>query len=171
MSPAASNWSWSMTEPYRVLFICTGNCCRSQMAEALLRHMGGGRFVASSAGSNPAGYIHPLAAATMQDMGVAMDGQYSKSWDAAAEEPHDIIITVCDSAASQPCPTFPGHPVVAHWSLPDPSFLPGTEEERLQAAAGVAGTLHRWLQRLIDLPLETLTTKELRAELRRIAES
>lgn len=160
-----------MPRPCRVLFVCTGNCCRSQMAEALLRHMGAERFVASSAGSNPAGYIHDLAIRTMERLGVSMDGQHSKSWHDVASDAHDIIITVCDSAATQACPTFPGHPVVAHWSLPDPSFMPGTDEERLQAAADVAATLQRWIGELIELPIEALGPEELKAELRRIAES
>lgn len=160
-----------MGAPFSVVFVCTGNSCRSQMAEALLRQMGGPRFIARSAGSHPAGYIHPLAIETMRRMGIPMNGQHSKSWNELAGETHHIIITVCDSAASQPCPVWPGHPATGHWSLPDPSLCPGADEERLAAAAGVADRLRRWLHQLIALPLETLTPEQVRSELRRIAES
>ena len=159
-----------MPAPYSVLFICTGNCCRSQMAEATLRHLGGERFRALSAGSSPAGYIHPLAIEAMRRLNTPIvDDQYSKSWDEFTDQEVDVIITVCDSAATQPCPTWAGHPATAHWSLPDPSFLPGSDEVRLAAAEAVARQLQSWVSELIELPLDELTPEQLRSELQRIA--
>ena len=157
-----------MPEPYSVLFVCTGNSCRSQMAEALLRHHGGKRFSAFSAGSNPAGYVHPLALATLEKLGVSTEGLRSKSWDEFASTRLEVILTVCDHAASQPCPVWPGHPATAHWGLPDPSFIPGSEEKREAAALEVAGRLERWLKQFIALPLDDLSPEQLKAELRRI---
>jgi len=141
------------------------------MAEATLRHMGGERFRALSAGSDPAGYIHPLAIETMRRLKTPIDQeQYSKSWDEFAHEEIDVIITVCDHAATQTCPVWPGHPATAHWSLPDPSFLPGSDEERLAAAEAVARQLQAWIGQLIALSLEELSPEQLKAEVQRIAQ-
>ncbi len=159
-----------MPAPYNVLFICTGNACRSQMAEALLRHMGGDRFNAHSAGTEPAGFIHPLVIETMERMNVPIEGQYSKGWNEFAREPHDIIITLCDNAASQPCPAWSGNPATAHWSLPDPSFYPGSEHDRRAAAEAIARRLQYWIGQLITLPLDNLTPDQLKSELQRIGE-
>jgi len=158
----------SMSAPIKVLFICTGNCCRSQMAEALLRHVGGQRFQAFSAGSSPAGYVHPLAIETMRRMGISMQGQYSKSWEEFADRPMDVIITVCDNAAGRVCPRWPGQPATAHWGLPDPSFAPGTQEDRLAMAAGVALQARGWIERLVSLPLEQMSPAERTAAIRKI---
>lgn len=157
-----------MPEPYRVLFICTGNACRSQMAEALLRDLDDPRFEARSAGSDPAGYIHPVAIETLRRMNVSLEGQYSKGWDEFADDENHIIITVCDHAASQPCPTWPGHPATAHWPLPDPSFVSGTEEDRVQLATQIANLLKERILKLIKLPLDRLTSEQVRTELARI---
>lgn len=157
-----------MPGAYHVLFICTGNCCRSQMAEALLKHLGGERFRAFSAGTDPAGFIHHLVLETMQRMEIPVRNQRSKSWHEVDSDHFDIVITVCDHAAGQACPVFPGHPVTAHWGLPDPSFHPGGEEERLSFALEVAGTLRRWIEKLIALPIEELTDEQLVAALQRI---
>jgi len=157
-----------MPEPYNILFLCTGNSCRSQMAEALLRHLGGSRFNAYSAGSHPAGYVHPLATESIRLMGISTAGQYSKSWDEFADTRIDIVLTLCDHAASQPCPVFPGPAVRAHWSLPDPVFAPGTDEERLAFAQLVANRLRSWIEQLIRLPLDILSPQQLRAALERI---
>jgi arsenate reductase len=156
-------------EPIKVLFICTGNCCRSQMAEAILRHLGGERFEAFSAGAAPAGYIHELAVEALARMGISTEGQYSKSWNEFADRPMDIVITVCDSAASQPCPTWPGRAAVAHWSLPDPSFLPLPPAEKIEAAVAVAAQARHWIEQLIALPLETMTQRQREDAVRRIA--
>ncbi len=159
-----------MAVPIKVLFICTGNCCRSQMAEALLRHAGGDKFQAFSAGSDPAGFVHPLALETMRRMRISTEGQYSKSWDEFTGEHFDVIITVCDNAASL-CPQWPGRPATAHWGLPDPSFAPGTEEDRLAKAMTVARRAQAWIERLVALPLEDMGVEERRAAIRKIAES
>ncbi len=142
-----------MTAPdhRRVLFLCTGNSCRSQMAEAMLRHLGGDRFEACSAGSHPAGFIHPLAVDAIQDMDVSMEGQTSKSWEEFAEVSLDVVITLCDAAAGEPCPTWLGSPIVAHWSLPDPTYHPGTQEERTAFALRVVQRLRMKIEGLVQL--------------------
>jgi len=138
------------------------------MAEALLRHLGGERFQALSAGSHPAGYVHDLALEAMRRMGVSTAGLYSKSWDEFAVTPIDIVLTLCDHAAGQSCPVFPGPAVRAHWSLPDPAFAQGTDEQRLMFAMQVASRLRGWIEKLIRLPIEKLSPQQLRAELERI---
>ncbi|RME38099.1 MAG: arsenate reductase ArsC [Planctomycetota bacterium] len=134
-----------------VLFMCTGNSFRSQMAEAILRHLAGDRFEALSAGSHPAGFIHPLAVEALAGMGIPIGEQRSKSWDEFASRPIDAAITLCDHAAGQPCPDFPGAPLRAHWPLPDPGSAPGTDEDRLALAHQVARRLRRKIEGLIAL--------------------
>jgi len=160
-----------MAAPKSVLIVCTGNCCRSQMAEALLRQMAGPRLEVRSAGSDPAGYIHPLAIDTMRRMGIPLVGQYSKSWNELADLRHDIVITVCDHAACSPAPAWRGKPVIIHWSLPDPSFAPGSIEDRLAAADAVAQRLQEWFRQLLALPLEDLPPERLQLEIDRIPQS
>ncbi len=137
--------------PIRVLFLCTGNSCRSQMAEAILRHLGRGRFEASSAGSHPAGFVHLLAIDALKAMGIPLADQTSKSWDSFVGGPVDVVITVCDAAAAQACPVFPGSPLSAHWSLPDPVYHPGTDDERLAFALSVAERLRTKIEGLVQL--------------------
>jgi arsenate reductase len=145
------------------------------MAESLMRHIGGGRFIAASAGSHPSGVIASIATETMRRMGVSMEGQYSKSWNVFQDQPQDIIITVCDSAAATPCPVWPakpraeGRPVIAHWSLPDPTLYEGTLEQRLAMARHVAGKTLAALEALAGLPLDDLAPQPLREALARIA--
>jgi len=115
-----------------VLFLCTGNSCRSQMAEAMLRQLGGDRFEALSAGSHPAGFIHPLAIDAMSRLNIPLASQTSKSWNEFFDTRLDVVVTLCDAAASEACPVWPGSPMTAHWSLPDPAFHPGTDDERLE---------------------------------------
>jgi len=160
-----------MPAPYDVLFICTGNCCRSQMAEALLRHLGGSRFNACSAGASPAGFVHPLTVETMQQMGISTEGHYSKSWNEYADKDFDIILTVCDHVAAGLCPVWPGRPATAHWGVHDPSFDPGSDEERLAKAMEVADILKSRIQQLIKLNLDDITPDQLKAELARIGQS
>jgi arsenate reductase (thioredoxin) len=139
------------------------------MGEALLRHLGGDRFKPLSAGTHPAGFVHPLVLETMKRMGVSTNELYSKSVYDLADSHPDIVLTVCDNAAREPCPIWPGKAVTAHWGLPDPAFAPGTEEERLTVAGDVAAQLRRWIEQLISLPLDNLPPGQLKAELARIA--
>ena len=134
-----------------------------------MRHVGGERFIAASAGSHPAGVISQLAVETMKAMNISMEGQTSKSWDAFLGTPQDVIITVCDSAAATPCPNYPGQPVSAHWSLPDPTFLAGPEPHRLALARHVAEKLKTACEALAELPLDELTPDNLRAKLMELA--
>ncbi|MFO0705892.1 MAG: arsenate reductase ArsC [Nitrospira sp.] len=112
-----------------VLVLCTGNSCRSIMAEALLNQLGNGRFQAWSAGSAPAGYVHPGSLATLTRHGIDPGRPRSKSWNEFAQQPFDLVITVCDQAAGESCPRFPGRPVKLHWSTPDPAKAQGTEAD------------------------------------------
>jgi arsenate reductase len=124
--------------PQRVLFLCTHNASRSQMAEGLLRHTGGDRFEAQSAGTQPT-QLHPLAAAAMQEIGIDISGQRSKEIEAVVQ-PVDVVITLCEDA-KEACPIFPGAVRYLHWSLPDPSAAPGDAEARLAAFRQVRDTL------------------------------
>ncbi len=157
------------TRPIRVLFLCTGNACRSQMAEALARHFGGGHVEAVSAGSNPAGFIHPLALETMASMGISLDGQWSKSWDEFADTELDVVLTLCDHAASQPCPVWHGEPVQAHWGLPDPVGIIGSDADRLAYAADVAAVIKASIQELTKIDPRAFSRDELRRQLVAIA--
>ncbi len=138
------------------------------MAEALLRHADAERFEALSAGSYPAGFVHPLASAAMDHLGVPMIEHYSKSWDEFADVPIDVVITLCDDAAQEPCPVWPGAPLRAHWPMPDPSFQPGTAEERLEFACRVADRLRAKIEALVKLDFEHGDPAHLRSELERI---
>ena len=158
-----------MPGPRKVAFICTGNACRSQMAEALLRHLGGDRFKAASAGVSPAFVISKVASETMRRMGVSMEGQFSKGWDALADDPPEIVITVCDHAANQPCPSYAGGLATAHWSLPDPSFYEGSDEQRLAFARFVAEKLKATIEQFVALPIEDMTPEQVRARLQHLA--
>jgi arsenate reductase len=135
--------------PFRVLFLCTGNACRSQMAEAILRHDGGDRFAVFSAGSHPAGFIHPIAIDALMNLGLSLRGQHSKGLDELDRLEFDLAITLCDSAASV-CPTLPGNPPTVHWPLEDPSFHGGSASERLAFAVKTAQTLRQRLAVLIE---------------------
>lgn len=109
--------------------LCTGNSCRSILAEALINQLGAGRYQALSAGSKPAGFVHPKAIATLKRHGVLVDEPRSKSWDELAAQHFDLVITVCDTAAGEICPLFPGNPKKLHWSTPDPAAASGTEAD------------------------------------------
>jgi arsenate reductase len=125
----------------RVPILCTGNSARSQMAEGLLRHLGGGRYEVFSAGTKPVG-VNPLAIETMRDIGIDISKQRSKSVAEFAGQQFAAVITVCDSAAEH-CPVFPGAPARVHWSLPDPAAISGTHEEKLAAFRRVRDELER----------------------------
>jgi arsenate reductase len=134
-----------------VLFLCTGNSCRSQMAEAMLRQLGGDRFEALSAGSHPAGFIHPLAIDAMSRLNIPLASQTSKSWNEFFDTRLDVVVTLCDAAASEACPVWPGSPMTAHWSLPDPAFHPGTDDERLEFTLLIAERLRTKIAGLVGL--------------------
>ena len=121
------------------------------MAEAILRHVGGERFEAFSAGSRPAGFIHPLALDALAEIGVPVVDQQSKSWDELATTEFDAVITLCDSAAAEPCPVFPGPAIRAHWSTPDPAYHIGTDDERLAYAVLIAQRLRDKVERLMEI--------------------
>lgn len=112
-----------------VLILCTGNSCRSVMAEALINDLGRGRYRAWSAGSIPAGTVHPKSIETLQRYGIDPGRPRSKSWDELAAQPFDVVITVCDQAAGESCPLFPGNPKKLHWSTPDPAKATGSESQ------------------------------------------
>ncbi|MBA3967457.1 MAG: arsenate reductase ArsC [Nitrospirales bacterium] len=116
-------------EPRKVLVLCTGNSCRSIMAEGLINHMGRGRYRAWSAGSHPAGYVHPGSVSTLKRHGIDSGQPRSKSWDDMISQPFDLVITVCDQAAGEACPIFSCQPRKLHWSIPDPGRVIGTEDE------------------------------------------
>ena len=145
----------STTAPLRVLFLCTGNSARSILAEALLNALGNGRFAAHSAGSHPTGRVHPLALAALDEIGVPVHGPRSKSWDefaAPGASPIDIVITVCDNAAGEVCPVWPGRPATAHWGLPDPAAVDGDEEKRRSAFLATALELKHRIEAMVALP-------------------
>ena len=149
---------------YTVLFLCTGNSARSILAEAMLNHLGGGRFTACSAGCHPKGRPHPLALATLQSRGLPIDGLRSKSWEEFTRPgalPLDFIFTLCDDAATEPCPVWPGRPVTAHWGLPDPAAVEGDDEIRRRAFDETFRLLHEHLApftQLLDEALDQLLT-------------
>lgn len=115
--------------PIKVLFLCTGNSCRSIMAEALLNELGNGRFVAASAGSKPAGFVHPQALACLNHNRIPVQQPHSKTWDDFTATDLDLVVTVCDNAAGETCPLFPGSPVKVHWGVPDPALANGSDAE------------------------------------------
>jgi arsenate reductase len=144
---------------YNVLFICTGNSARSIMAEATMNRLGRGRFRAFSAGSHPAGSVHPLALHLLEKLHLPTEGLRSKSWDEFAAEgapPLDLVFTVCDRAAGESCPLWPGQPLTAHWGVPDPAAATGSDEEKLAAFKSTQVTLSRRIELLLSLPLEKL---------------
>lgn len=143
---------------HRILFLCTGNSARSVLAEATLRAWAGPRFDVFSAGSKPAGAIHPLALETLRGEGIATDGLRSKSWDEFAGDegtPMDVVVTVCDSAAAEPCPVFFGDFVRTHWGLPDPAAVEGTEEARRKAFLDAHVIVKARLKAFLELPART----------------
>jgi arsenate reductase len=152
---------------YHVLFICTHNSARSIMAEGLLNSAGRGGFIGHSAGSQPRGEVHPLALATLAKLRLPTDGYRSKSWSefAAPEAPQmDFVFTVCDNAAGEVCPVWPGQPMTAHWGVPDPAAVPGDEEERAKAFWHSATMLKRRIDLMLALPLASLDRLALQRE-------
>lgn len=156
---------------YNVLFICTGNSARSILAEALLNDMGQGRFRAFSAGSHPKGTVHPLALQELQSRRIPTDGLRSKSWEefAAPGAPEmDFVFTVCDQAAGEVCPVWPGQPMTAHWGMPDPAAIEGSDEVKARAFLDTAITVKRRLELMLSLPIRSLDSMALQKKIKDI---
>jgi arsenate reductase (thioredoxin) len=156
---------------YNVLFVCTGNTARSILAEGLTNHLSRGRFRAWSAGSQPKRVVNPFALRTLASLGVATDGMRSKSWAefAAPDAPRmDWIITVCDNAAGEACPIWPGQPATAHWGVPDPAAVEGSDDQKTRAFSAAAQTLKRRIEQMLSLPLASLDKSSLQREIKRI---
>jgi arsenate reductase len=156
-----------------ILFLCTGNSARSIMAEVILNHLGGGRCTASSAGSHPKGTVHPLALETLQSMSLPVDGLRSKSWEEFARpdaSPLDLIVTVCDDAAGEVCPIWPGQPMTAHWGVEDPAAFQDTEDAQRQKFREVALILRRRIEQFLRMPLATLDRRMMQVALTHIGQ-
>ena len=153
---------------YNVLILCTGNSCRSVLGEALLNHLGKGRVKACSAVSHPTGKVNPKAITTLQAHGISTEGFSSQSWDEFAAHDIDIVISVCDSAAGETCPVFLNNALRAHWGLPDPAHVRGSDEEIKAAFESTYDALFRRINQMLGLPLEELSDQELVAELNKI---
>lgn len=158
-------------KPWNVLFLCTGNSARSIMGEALLNRHGRGRFRAFSAGSHPAGAVNPLTLKVLEDAGLPTAGLRSKSWEefSGSDAPEiDFVFTVCDKAAAETCPVWPGRPVTAHWGIADPAAVEDDDETRLRAFRTALHQMDNRVRLFLDLPVERLAREALRAELARI---
>ncbi len=144
---------------YNVLFLCTGNSARSILAECLMRELGKGNFRAFSAGSFPKGRVHPLVLRLLRELGLSTEGLHSKSWNEFAvpgAPVMDFVFTVCDQAAGEVCPVWPGHPVTAHWGIPDPAAADGSEADRMLAFRDAFRMLERRIKLFLALPLASL---------------
>jgi protein-tyrosine-phosphatase len=153
---------------YNVLFLCTGNSARSILAESLLNHWGAGRFRACSAGSFPTGRVNPLALELLAQMKIPATGARSKSWDeftAPGAVEFDFIITVCDHAAGEVCPAWPGNPVTAHWGVEDPAAATGSEAQKMLAFRDAFRALEHRIRIFVELPLASLDRLRIRREL------
>ena len=154
-----------------VLFVCTGNSARSILAEGLLNHLGAGRFIAHSAGSHPSGVVNPFALSTLKAMRIAADGYRSKNWDEFAlpgAPALDFVLTVCDNAAGEMCPVWLGQPMTAHWGVPDPAAVQGSDEDKARAFMATAVTLKRRIELMLALPTERLDAMAIQHELKQI---
>jgi len=159
---------------FNVLFLCTGNSARSIMAEALVTTISGGRLRGFSAGSHPGGKVNPFAIEQVKATGYPDDNLRSKSWDefAAPEAPRmDFIVTVCDNAAGEVCPVWPGHPVSAHWGFEDPAAVEGTDEEKRAAFSKVFKQIAQRVQVFVNLPLHALDKDAIRSEMQKIGDT
>ena len=155
-------------QPYNVLFLCTHNSARSVIAECVMKRLGAGKFKAFSAGSQPSGKVHPNAIELLQQLNYDTSGLRSKSWEEFAQPgaPQlDFVFTVCDDAAEEVCPVWPGQPMSAHWGLPDPSRVEGSEAERAYAFADTHRMLYQRIGIFTNLPLKSLDKLSLQKRL------
>ncbi len=160
-----------MSRIYNVLFLCTGNSARSIMGEVLLGHWGKGRFHAYSAGSRPKGDVHPLTLELLRAMMLPVAGLRSKNWNefSRPDAPRmDFVFTVCDQAAAETCPVWPGQPITAHWGVPDPAAAEGTHDEKMAAFRDAFRRLDTRIKLFLALPIEKLDRLALQREARRI---
>jgi len=159
--------------PYHVLFLCTGNSARSILAESLLTHWGRGRFRSFSAGSFPKGQVHPTALELLKRMNLPSEGFRSKSWDEFAKPeapPIDFIFTVCDNAAGEVCPVWPGKPITAHWGIADPAAVEGSDADKAFAFRRALKELETRIKLFTELPIASLDQMTLREKLRAIGQ-
>lgn len=159
---------------YNVLFLCTGNSARSIMAEALVATMGKGRFKGFSAGSKPGGKVNPFAIEQVKKTGYPVDNLRSKSWDefAGPDAPHmDFIVTVCDNAAGEACPIWPGHPATAHWGFEDPAAVEGTDEEKRAAFEKIFKQIMARMNTFVSLPIAMLEKHMIQKEIQSIGDT
>lgn len=153
---------------YNVLFLCTGNSARSILAEALMNHLGGGRFRAFSAGSHPAGKVNPFAVKLLENQGLPVDTLRSKSWDefgAPDAPPLDFVFTVCDNAAGETCPFWPGQPMTAHWGVEDPAAVAGDDATKMLAFRQAFRELENRIKIFVSLPFQSLDKIKLKHKL------
>ena len=158
-----------MSRVYNVLFLCTGNSARSIMGEAILNKDGAGRFRAFSAGSQPKGQVHPAALRLLDELGFPTEGYRSKNWDefaAPGAPPLDFVFTVCDNAAGETCPIWPGQPMTAHWGIEDPAAIEGDRQP--QAFRDAYHALQRRIGLFLSLPIESIDQLSLQTRLREI---
>lgn len=156
---------------YNVLFLCTGNSARSILGEAMLNHVGEGRFRAFSAGSTPKGQVHPMSLAVLREAGISTEGLRSKAWDefAAPGAPEmDFVFTVCDNAAGEVCPIWPGQPMTAHWGIEDPAAVEGPEFAQRAAFEDALRYLRNRITAFINLPIASIDRMALGSKLRDI---
>jgi arsenate reductase len=156
---------------YNVLFVCTGNSARSILAEGLMNSVARGRFHAYSAGSHPTGVVHPLALEELRALRIPTDGFRSKGWEEFARPgapPLDFVFTVCDKAAGELCPVWPGQPITAHWGVPDPAAFDGDDQAKRKQFLAAAVTLKRRIDLMLCLPLESLDELAIRQEVKDI---
>ena len=161
----------NITPVFNVLFLCTGNSARSIMAEAMLNQLGAGKYRAFSAGSQPAGQVHPQALEMLKRNAFGTEGLRSKSWDefATPDAPQmDFVLTVCDNAQAETCPLWPGQPMSAHWGVPDPASVTSSAEAQQQAFAEAFRLLHRRISLFVNLPVAKLSQLSLQPELHHI---
>jgi arsenate reductase len=157
-------------KPYNVLVLCTGNSCRIVMGEALVNHLGAGRFKAYSAGSNPIGRINTGALATLARHDLPTEGYTSKSWEALEGIDFDILIAVCDSAAGEACPVYLSSAIRTNWGVADPGHVEGTPEEVIAAFEATFATLRHRITRLVELPIDSMSREQLSEALDRIGQ-